>query len=314
MALVSEASATVTPLTRRDIVDYLQLEGVSWHGRLDETGFLDRIWNLTDLPSTDGRFPNAAGDIWQHRINNNDWESDWIFWDDRFNLMHGPDEDFLKFLCEMLHPVVRSNQEEVKTLVQSFNERLAADGWTLLPSTQMSGRPVFEAQRRSAGKHPTTALRLPEYQRLRDPKVFDEHLRRIQAGLQTDPAAAIASSKEMIESVCKIILDDYQLAYRSSDDLIELYKKAAAVLRLNAESVPDSAKGSQAAQGTLRALVTAVQRLAELRNELGLGHGRTRPSQAMTRHARLAFNAAAAVAEFMLDTWHDRRGVSTAPH
>jgi Abortive infection C-terminus len=71
--------------------------------------------------------------------------------------------------------------------------------------------------------------------------------------------------------------------------------------------VPDGARGSQAAQGALRALVTTVQRLAELRSELGLGHGRNRASQALTRHARLAFNTSSAVAEFLLDTWLQRR-------
>lgn len=126
-------------------------------------------------------------------------------------------------------------------------------------------------------------------------------------GLASDPAVAIASSKEMVESVCKIILDDYGIPYARNLDLIELYKETAKAMRLNAEAVPDSAKGSQAAQGALRALVTTVQRLAELRNELGLGHGRNRASQALTRHARLAFNTSSAVAEFLLDTWHERR-------
>jgi hypothetical protein len=126
--------------------------------------------------------------------------------------------------------------------------------------------------------------------------------------LAADPAAAIASSKEMVESVCKVILDDYEVTYRNKDDLLTLYKKVAVALKLNAESVPDNKRGSEAAQGVLRSLVTAVQRLAELRNELGLGHGRTQASQALTRHARLAFNSGSAVAEFLLDTWHDRRG------
>jgi hypothetical protein len=44
-----------------------------------------------------------------------------------------------------------------------------------------------------------------------------------------------------------------------------------------------------------------------LRNQLGTGHGRNKRSAALTRHARLAFNAASAVAEFMLDTWHARK-------
>lgn len=308
MPRLPTAKQSISQLTRRDIFDHLSMKKTTWHGRLDETGFLERIWDLGDLPSTDRRCSNAAGDIRQHRVNNYDWPDDWVFTDGRFDLMHGADDVVLHFLCEMVHPVVRADAHEVKELVQFFNQRLAGDGWVLVAKDHMSGRPVFQGRRKGGAKSPTTALRLPEYQRLRDPQVFEDHLRRIETGLVTDPAAAIASSKEMVESACKIILDDYAIKYQSRDDLLDLYKKAAAALKLNAESVPDSAKGSQAAQGTLRALVTAVQRLAELRNELGLGHGRNRPSQALTRHARLAFNTASAVAEFLLDTWHERRG------
>jgi hypothetical protein len=202
---------------------------------------------------------------------------------------------------------VRSNPDEARDLVDSFSQQLAADGWALVETKQISGRPIFEGRRITGGKQPTTALDLPEYQRLRDPQVFHEHLRRIDAGLKGDPAAAIASSKELVESVCKVVLDDYGVAYKPKDDLLDLYKAAAKALKLDAESVPSNKQGSEAAQGACRTLATTVQRLAELRNELGLGHGRNRASQALERHARLAFNSATAVAEFMLDTWHERR-------
>src|ERR1035441_5340534 len=96
---------------------------------------------------------------------------------------------------------VRSNREEAQQLVARFNEILAGDGWSLVATSQLSGRPVFEGRQKQGAKDPTTALHLPGYQRLRDPQVFEEHLRRIDAGLTSDPAAAIASSKEMIESV-----------------------------------------------------------------------------------------------------------------
>ena len=111
-------------------------------------------------------------------------------------------------------------------------------------------------------------MRLREYQRLVDPPEFEDHLRRIDAGLSSDLAAAIASSKELVESVCKVILDDYDIKYDRKEDLLDLYKATARALKLNAESVPNSVKGSPAAQGALRALATMVQRLAELRNEL----------------------------------------------
>ena len=78
------------------------------------------------------------------------------------------------------------------------------------------------------------------------------------------------------------------------------------LLELKAESVPGSAKGSEASQQVLRTLVTTVQSLAELRNELGIGHGQSTRSVALPRHARLALNATVTIAEFVLDTWQSR--------
>ena len=211
--------------------------------------------------------------------------------------MHGDDDTLLRFLAEMVHPAVRPDEDETRSLVESINKKLGADGWALVEVDHISGHPIF-AGRRSKGIQPTTALKLPEYERLRDPQVFHEHLRRIDAGLAHDPPAAIASSKELVESICKVIPDDYDIEYGRKEDLLDLYKAAAKALKLSVDSVPDSAKGSQAAQRAARALASAVQSLAELRNELGLGHGRNVASKALTRHARLAFNSASAVAEF----------------
>jgi hypothetical protein len=142
---------------------------------------------------------------------------------------------------------------------------------------------------------------------LGDPHVVQQHLERISVNVERDPAAAVGSAKELVESVCKFILEDYDVDYGKSESLLDLYKKTAKVLSLNREAVPDSAKGSETAQKVLQNLATSVQSLAELRNELGLGHGKTRPSAAFARHARLAFNASRAVVEFLLETWHVRR-------
>jgi AbiJ N-terminal domain 3 len=66
-------------ITRRDIVDALSAKNINWNGRLEESEFLSRLFNIESLPSTDPRFKNAAGDIWQHRVNNDDWENNWVF-------------------------------------------------------------------------------------------------------------------------------------------------------------------------------------------------------------------------------------------
>jgi hypothetical protein len=100
---------SITEITRRAIIDQIIGSGLSWSGRLPENDFLARIYNLRELPSTDYRYDSAAADIQQHRISWHDWPDDWVFYDDRFNILHGSDDNFMRFLAEMLHPVVRPN-------------------------------------------------------------------------------------------------------------------------------------------------------------------------------------------------------------
>ena len=97
----------ISTITRTAIIDEVQLSGISCYGKRDEVAFLSRIFDLDSLPTTDGRFKSMAGDIWQHRVNNFDWPDDRVFTDDRLNLMNGPNEVFLNFLSEMIHPLVR---------------------------------------------------------------------------------------------------------------------------------------------------------------------------------------------------------------
>ncbi len=92
----------ISEITRRDIIDAIHVEKVNWCGRLEEPAFLARLFDLSSLPSTDHRFDDAAGDIWQHRINNYDWDDDWVFYDSRFNLMNGDDETFLRWVAHSL--------------------------------------------------------------------------------------------------------------------------------------------------------------------------------------------------------------------
>jgi hypothetical protein len=140
-------SNEISEVTRRAIVDYLIASNVDWAGRLPEDDFLARLYDLTTMASTDHRMSNAAGDIYQHRVNWRDWENDWVFYDGRFNLLRGPDREFLCFLCETVHPVVRPDSETARELVTAYNSELAKDGWSLIETKQISGRPVFAPQK-----------------------------------------------------------------------------------------------------------------------------------------------------------------------
>lgn len=133
----------ISEVTRRSIFDYLSASNIGWCGRLTDDDFLARLYDLTKLRSYDHRYSNAAGDIYQHRVNNYDWPDDWVFTDARFNLLHGPDAHFLRFLSETVHPLVRPDPEEAKTLVDAYNGELKADGWEIAEIKQISGKPVY---------------------------------------------------------------------------------------------------------------------------------------------------------------------------
>lgn len=145
----------ITEVTRRDIFALFQY-GVDvdefwdtkrvcygYTGKLNELDFLKRIYELKSLPSHDTRFDDAEREIWQHTVNNNDYEKGWIFEDDRFELLDGEDEILLKFLCSVFHPVVRIENSYWKEVLEAINGLLHNDGYELYPESKISGRDVY---------------------------------------------------------------------------------------------------------------------------------------------------------------------------
>lgn len=134
----------VTGVTRRALTRELVARGHWWWGDLDEVDFLRRLYDLEDLASHDDRYPHALADFIQHRINNFDWDDDWIFDDVRFRLNDTDDDvPFLRFLAETVNPEVRTDREAVQTIVAMYNDHLRHDGLELYHESTISGRPVF---------------------------------------------------------------------------------------------------------------------------------------------------------------------------
>ena len=70
----------ITDITRRDIVDELLLRPGPFYGSLNLMEFLSRVWNLTEMPSTDSRCTSAYGDIATHMVSFKDWtESELLY-------------------------------------------------------------------------------------------------------------------------------------------------------------------------------------------------------------------------------------------
>lgn len=135
----------ITKITRYAILEVLDTYmATDFYGRLNEVEFWERIFNLEKLPSTDSRYPDMKGDLWQHRVNNNDWDDNWYI--DKFDLLETEDAKFLKFLAEFFHPEVRDINRNTKRALATINKNLALDGVELYVKSKVSGRDILGAR------------------------------------------------------------------------------------------------------------------------------------------------------------------------
>jgi AbiJ N-terminal domain 5 len=94
----------------------------------------------------------------------------------------------------------------------------------------------------------------------------DEHAVRIRRGLYQDPAQAIGSSKELLETVLKAVLGLHGTGPETRVDIPKLVKDANVALGLDAAGVRDRDPGARHRRQLLGSLSHIVNSAAELRN------------------------------------------------
>lgn len=97
-----------------------------------------------------------------------------------------------------------------------------------------------------------------------------------------------SGAQKTSEAACKVAIKLAGATPTPRADLIALAKEAQA------------ARGDDQASPLSRSVVATVQRLAELRNEIGAGHGHSELPQGAHRAAMLAASSACAVAAYFL--------------
>lgn len=104
--------------------------------------FLEMIWELRAMPSTDDRFHTAYEDAWQHLVRNDDWEYEFLFLD-RFTDTYRDVEIFKKFVSFSVHPSLFANEEERRKLIETINTELAKAGFRLIGTDYFEQRIVY---------------------------------------------------------------------------------------------------------------------------------------------------------------------------
>jgi hypothetical protein len=301
-------SSKISEITRRNIFDYIQVEGFWWSGRLEETGFLSRIFNLEKMVSLDNRFDNAAGDIWQHRINNpDDWPDNWIFQDERFNLLKCDDSVFLNFLCEMVHPLVRTDSSEVTKMVQLINDNLKSDNYEIVEKTRISDKPIFVGHLKITGKE-SIEKKGNDIKNILNAEYVSQQINLMESSIEAAPHISIGLSKELIETCCKSIFEGRKEKYEKDWDLGKLMKETTKLLKLTPNDIPNETKAASSVKQILSSLSSVVQGIAEVRNEYGSGHGKEENFRGLQpRHAKLAVGAASTLAVYLLETYEIKK-------
>ena len=253
-------------------------------------------FDAADVPFAEDHQPNCSGER-RTLVEKYYRAVDFTSWKDVRRIL----KVYENTLAQLEHRIANTwNPEDAKREFEALKKWLARDGFQyengrILHAGQVASLPtVHEA---------AAAFDVPELHR---------QLERLRTAVEDDPALAIGTAKELIETTCKTILHARTVAFDESAEVIELVKITRKELQLLPDDVPDSAKGADVMRRLLSNLGTIAQGLGELRNLYGTGHGKTGAAKGLSpRHARLAVGCAATLATFLLET-HEQRPIQPA--
>ncbi len=299
------AKNKISSITRRHIADAMIAGHLHYSGASLESDFLSRLYDLATMPSTDYRkeYNTAYKDIRQHADNNpGDWQPGWVFFDQRFNLLHCPDEEYLNFLNETISPYVRAKSDEQFTLVERYNKHLIKDGYHFIQVDEVSGRPVFKWAPISAG-HEEMAAKAVVIKKYLNTEYVSKQVDKMNKAISTDTDIAIGTGKELLETVCKSILKAKGVEIDDEWTLPQLLKHTTNSLDFKPKEADDPNAAEKSIKQILGGIQTIVHGITELRNAYGSGHGKDADFKGLeSKYAKLFVGVVSEIAIIYLST------------
>ncbi|GAA1392092.1 abortive infection family protein [Pseudonocardia kongjuensis] len=130
---------------------------------------------------------------------------------------------------------------------------------------------------------------------------LDEQIARLRRSTN-DPAILIGSAKEILEAVAKFVLEEVGMPPSKHADFGQLLYLARERLGVLPDSVAGDVPGAKHIKSILGGSWMIAEKVNELRNLQGTGHGRTLPTGVTAEVALLVVRQACLVAEFLLTT------------
>ncbi len=144
---------------------------------------------------------------------------------------------------------------------------------------------------------------------------IEEQVKGIESAVRENPGLAFDLAKTLVESVCRTILSERNIAFIVDDDLPKLFKAACQHLPFLPPSASGEAATRESLARTLNGLSTSVQGICELRNQCGFashGFDSQRPSMESVQ-ALLAAQAADATVGFLVRVHRHARTSPPSP-
>ncbi len=263
---------SITTITRQKIADEIALHKIILGGRLNYADFLNRLYDLNQMPSFDPRYKTAYGDINCHS-NWGDYEPDWLFTDSRFNLLRCSDEDFIRFLKETLHPSVCSNSEELEQLKKLYEKYLAIDGFEVFLEETISSMPIFSIRKKRLGAD--LEEKKEKIKHYLNSEYVNSKIQIMTENVHSNTDLALGTAKELIETTCKSILQEKAVDIDENWDLSRLFKET--INRLTffyGHEIVNPDQATKSITQILNGCRSIIHGIAELRNAYGTGHGK----------------------------------------
>lgn len=292
----------ITDVTRRQIADEMSLNNLWYHGNSTEPDFLARLFDLKKLPSRDSRYNNAYDDIYQHMVNNTDWDSDWLYNDPRINLSFCDDDTYLSFLALTLHPRMRTSADEIHKLVEIYNKHLDNDGFEVVQTDEISGKPIFTGRQKVIGQARLLAKKV-EIKKYLNTEYLNGKIDIMNDAIRKDTDLAIGTAKELLETTCKSILKQKAVAVDSNWTLSQLLKTTTNVLDFTPKEAANPESAEKSLKQILGGISSIVHGVSELRNSYGTGHGKDADFKALeAKYAKLLVGVVSEVVILYLST------------
>jgi len=156
---------------------------------------------------------------------------------------------------------------------------------------------------RVIGSLAAPSISLEESIKKRKLTVLNDEFDRALKNVETSPKDAISSACNILESVCKVYIEQESLTMPSKKDLQPVW----AVVRKDLGFDPSQVEDNDLKE-ILSGLISTVHGVGAIRTHASSAHGSSTKSYNIEpRHARLAIHAAHTVVLFILESWDKKK-------